>query len=84
MALPGGRKIVVDGKSYQWIIKKDRRASDYDYDDYGDEEPVYKNVVTIKADAGGQAVQHKPDLLSVTPEWVASMIRAEVARKRLP
>ena len=84
MALPGGRKIVVDGKTYQWICRLDRRASREYEDDWGCDVRFYDKVVTIKAVAGGRHVQHKLAVPSVTPEWVASMIRAEVVRKRLP
>ncbi len=80
MALPGGRPIVVDGKHYHWICKKERRASGYDEDDYGDEVPIYYKVVSIVADAGGSVVQHRVDVTAVTPDWVAKMIRADVVR----
>jgi hypothetical protein len=82
MALPGGRAITVDGKGYQWIVKKDKRSSRDSTDDWGDDERVYDRVVTIKANAGGPVVQYREDS-AVTPEGVAKMIRAAVERKQL-
>lgn len=83
MALPNGRKIVVDGKSYEWICKNKRSPNDF-IDDYGNEEPAYKNIVTIRADEdGGKLVQHRIDRSSITPEFIANLIRADVIQGQL-
>lgn len=83
MALPGGRQIVVDGHNYEWLVKKDKRASRYDQDDYGDDVPVYDKVVTIQACDGGKLVQHRVDRSAVTPEFVAVLIREDVTQGKL-
>ena len=83
MSLPHGRKIVVDGRSYEWICKNKRSPNDY-IDDYGNEEPAYENMVTIRVDEdGGKLTQHRIDRSSVTPELVAELIRTDVSQGRL-
>ena len=83
MALPGGRAITVDGKGYQWIVKKDKRASRDSSDDLDGDYPIYDRVLTIKADAGGPVMQHKMADTAVTPKEVEAIIRADVARGHL-
>ena len=83
MALPGGRKIVVDGLTYEWLCCQDWRASRYDYDDYGDEEPACNKKLTIKAEGSGKLVQYQLPDSAVTPRLVATMIRADVLRGTL-
>ena len=83
MALPGGRPIVVDGKQYEWIVKKDKRASRYDEDDYGDEMPIYDKVVTIRAIDSGKLIQQRIDRSAVTPEFVSILIQEAVLTSKL-
>lgn len=64
MTLPGGRPILVDGKSYHWICKRDRR----------DRHDPHTSVVTIASDEGGPVIQHQVKG-SVTPSRVAQLIR---------
>jgi hypothetical protein len=73
--IPGGRPIVVDGKNYHWSCGKARRPSRYITDDYGDDIPVYDNVVNIIADDGGPVVQVSVTFGPVTPKWVEQSIR---------
>ena len=83
MSLPNGRKIVVDGRDYEWICKNKRSPNDY-VDDYGNEEPAYENVVTIRADEdGGKLIQRKINRSSVMPELVAELIRTAVSQGHL-
>ena len=77
MSLPGGRTIVVDDKTYEWICK----GGDYNYGD--DDVPVYDKTVTIRSIDNGKLIQHRVDRSAVTPEFVASMIRADVIRGNL-
>ena len=75
MALPGGRKLVVDGKDYEWICKEKRASYDV-VDDYGNEEPAYEKMITIRADTdGGKLVQHRINRSSITPELVAELVK---------
>ena len=83
MALPNGRKIVIDGKSYEWICKNKRSPNDY-VDDYGDEEPAYESVVTIRVDEdGGKLVQHRINRSSITPRLVSELVRTDVVEGKL-
>ena len=83
MALPGGRPIVVDGKEYEWIVKKDKYASRYDQDDYGDDVPIHDKVVTIRAIDSGKLIQQKVDRSAVTPEFVSILIQSAVLAAKL-
>lgn len=83
MSLPGGRPIVVDNLDYEWIVKKDKRASSYEEDEYGNDYPVYDKVVTIKAKESGKLVQHRADRSAITPEYVALLIRSNVELGKL-
>lgn len=83
MALPGGRPIVVDNINYEWIVKKNKHATSYEEDEYGDEYPIYDKVVTIKSEKSGKLVQHKDERSSITPEYVALLIRGYVEQGRL-
>ena len=83
MALPNGRKIVVDGKTFEWICKNKRSPNDY-VDDYDNEELAYENVVTIRVDEdGGKLVQHRINRSSITPELVCELIRADINEGKL-
>ncbi len=83
MSLPGGRHIVVDNLDYEWICKKDKRASSYEEDEYGDDYPIYDKVVTIKSKENGKLVQHRTDRSTVTPEYVSFLIKEDVLQGRL-
>jgi hypothetical protein len=83
MALPGARSIKVDGVEYQWLYKKDRRAT-YDEDHWGNVVSSHDGKVTIMAAAGGPVVQcriHGGE--TITPKWIAERIRAAVAWKQI-
>lgn len=82
MALPGGRKIVVDGKNYEWIVKDKRNPFDR-MDDYGNELPDYDKMVTVRADESGKLIQRRYNRSSVTPELVAELIKESIEAGRL-
>ena len=82
MALPGGRKIVVDNVSYEWIVKDKRKPFDR-MDDYGNDLPDYDRMVTVRADDSGKLIQRRLDRLSVTPEIVAELIKNAVKDGKL-
>lgn len=77
MALPGGRKIVVDGKNYEWIVRDKRNPLDR-MDDYGNELPDYDKMVTIRANETGKLIQKSFNRLSITPEFVSELIKESV------
>jgi hypothetical protein len=87
MALPGGRKIVVDNHNYEWICKIDKRAAPYQYvevDDDGDEYPLLDKVITIRADyTGGKVMQLRTDRTIVAPEFIAELIKGFVLAGKL-
>lgn len=83
MALPGGRQIVVDGRSFEWICKRDKRASSYEEDDWGNDVAIYGKVVTIRASDSGKLIQHRVERTAITPEFVALLIRDSVLQAKL-
>ncbi len=72
MALPNGRKIVVDGLDYEWIVKEQKYADEWD------------KTLTIRADKdGGKLIQHRLNRMAITPELVANFIKDDVKEGKL-
>jgi hypothetical protein len=82
MALPHARKIEVDGKTYEWIVKaaKPGRSAD---DSWGNDITLYDRRVTIRSQENGKLVQTDLETQSVTPETVIGLIRENVQRGAL-
>src|SRR5271166_5829360 len=75
MALPHGRKIVVDGKTYQWLCKPGGHVG-WEENEYGDMECKYGHLLTVVEMVRGAKIHRiNVDRTAVNPKFVAEYIR---------
>ncbi len=75
MALPRARKIEVDGKTYEWLVKPAKAK--YDEDHWGNEIACYDRTVTVRSPAG-KVLQRTFEYQTVSPKMVTDLIRTSV------
>jgi hypothetical protein len=80
MALPRARKIVVDGKSYEWIVKNRRGSGTYEEDTWGNDQYVIDRKLTVRNPENGKVVQKEFATTVVASKAVGDLIRESLAR----
>lgn len=83
MALPHARKIEVDGKTYEWLVKNKRGSGQFEEDAWVNAEYVLDRRLTVRNPETGKVVQKEFASSIVTPKDASDLIRESLKAGRL-